>query len=332
MFSHIASSLKKSKYNPYIDVLKNKDVSSTFDASSILSSPMVKYQSVFCDESIKDILLSCRDFNNKYTIEKDFKLKKNKGVFLISDVNDKKKYICRIRRNNDDTEFEINVCKKLTENNNYIANYITYNKLDKYTYFIMEYVDGITLYSYSKQKELSIIEKLTILKKILHGLEFLHSINIIHCDIKLDNVMITNNNNIKIIDFDMSKVSETGEYLSDTIFGTSKYISPESHDIGIYAYKSDIWSLGILSYVFFCKYFPYNISMSLTSSHSNLFRRNEFKHPNMKYLQDYLKNKKQGDDIYNIIVSMLCFNMDHRCDTKTCINKINTILLKIDNI
>ena len=313
MFSKIAENLKQSTYDPKTDVL------SMAVPSDII--PNNKYKAVFSDDPIKNILLSSSVFNEKYIIMDSYREKRDKGVFLICDVITGQKYICRIKKNSLETENEIQIYNKLVDNNcDKIAHYISYTSLPNHTYFIIEYIDGITLYDYVKSKTVDNTEIFIILNKMLLGLQFLHSCNIVHCDIKLDNVMITNDNEIKIIDFDMSKIITTGSYLSNNIFGTSKYISPESYDLGIYTFKSDIWSLGILLYVMVTNKFPCNVSLCITNSYSNLYRRNEFKHPNIQLLKHEIKKSNYDDKLYHILIHMIEFNLDKRYDAITLIN------------
>lgn len=93
--------------------------------------------------------------------------------------------------------------------------------------------------------------------KLLSALQYLQKNNIIHRDIKLDNIVINRNNQkgeeggekdiiIKIIDFGFAIQSNT-IIKCHQIIGTPQYISPESIQ-GIYSHRSDIWSCGIIFY------------------------------------------------------------------------------------
>ena len=320
MFGQIIDSLKKSKYNPDLDIET---------ASFINILPKDSCKVIFNDKSVEDVLHNSIEFHTKYVIIKSYKIKRNKGIFLVQDRNENQKYICRIRKNSSESDDEIKIFIKLINNtSDKIANYISYTVLEDYTYFIIEYINGITLYDYIKNKEIDNTLVCFILKEILTGLLFIHSHSIIHCDIKLDNIMISDDNKIKIIDFDLSKIMDNGVYMSDNIFGTLKYISPESYDLGIYTYKSDIWSLGILLYVIITNKFPYNMSLHITDSYSNLYRRNEFKHPDMNLLKKMIKKNKYDNKLYDILSCMIEFNVDKRYDVIQLITKINFDELK----
>ncbi|KAI5179785.1 hypothetical protein NEOKW01_0248 [Nematocida sp. AWRm80] len=87
---------------------------------------------------------------------------------------------------------------------------------------------------------------LRIFRDILVGLQYLHSNGIIHRDIKLGNVMISDTNELKILDFGLSK--NTFHSAPKTFCGTPEFISPEILGRQPYTKKTDIYSAGMLVY------------------------------------------------------------------------------------
>ena len=83
--------------------------------------------------------------------------------------------------------------------------------------------------------------------QILYGIEHIQKNNIIHCDIKSDNIFIKDNI-IKIGDFGLAKYLKK-QY--KTINGTIGYIAPEILSSKRYSFKSDIYSLGVLFFEIF---------------------------------------------------------------------------------
>jgi len=77
----------------------------------------------------------------------------------------------------------------------------------------------------------------------------------VHRDIKPDNIMITNNDTVRLIDFGLSKASRNNRQLT-TMAGTPYYMAPEVLE-GSYSKKADIWSLGVLLYTLVCGYLPF---------------------------------------------------------------------------
>ena len=84
--------------------------------------------------------------------------------------------------------------------------------------------------------------------QICLGLNYIHSMNILHRDLKTSNIFLTSNNSTKIGDFGISKVLHEALDISGTVAGTPYYMSPEVCQRKPYTLKSDIWALGCILY------------------------------------------------------------------------------------
>jgi serine/threonine protein kinase len=97
---------------------------------------------------------------------------------------------------------------------------------------------------------LSEIQIAFIAKQILSAIAYLHSQNILHLDIKSDNVLVSEDLEMKLTDFGVSVHTENGIF--DEVRGTSYWMAPEvicCETRGTnYTSKADIWSFGILMY------------------------------------------------------------------------------------
>ena len=114
---------------------------------------------------------------------------------------------------------------------------------------VMEYCDGGTLKSYiDRHKENhQKIDKETIykfVKDICKGLKDIQRQNIIHKDLKPDNLFLTSDLKVKIGDFGISKKLYNSRDYANTAFGPTLYMSPEQLKQDKFNYKNDIWSLG----------------------------------------------------------------------------------------
>ena len=75
----------------------------------------------------------------------------------------------------------------------------------------------------------------------------LHSLGIVHRDIKEDNVILTENGTVKLTDFDISKIYTQGKSRDTVLLGTATYAPPEQFGLAQTDSRSDIYALGILA-------------------------------------------------------------------------------------
>ena len=113
-------------------------------------------------------------------------------------------------------------------------------------YIVMELVEGITLKKYiEKRGKIPFKEAVSIAIQVANGLDAAHKHNIVHRDIKPQNIIISKEGKVKVTDFGIAKVASSSTINSSSTMGSVHYISPEQARGGYSDERSDIYSLGI---------------------------------------------------------------------------------------
>ena len=129
-----------------------------------------------------------------------------------------------------------------------IVNIYDVGSEDGLYYIIMEYVEGITLKTYIEKKgHLNYKEVISIAIQVGRGIEAAHKNQIIHRDIKPQNIIISKEGKVKVTDFGIARAVSSNTVSAEAI-GSVHYISPEQARNGYITERSDIYSLGIVMY------------------------------------------------------------------------------------
>ncbi len=115
-------------------------------------------------------------------------------------------------------------------------------------FIVMEHIEGITLKTYIEKKgQLSFKEATSIAIQVARGIEAAHNKEIIHRDIKPQNIIISTEGKVKVTDFGIARASSSNTISAD-VMGSVHYASPEQTRNGYVDGRSDIYSLGIVMY------------------------------------------------------------------------------------
>lgn len=114
-------------------------------------------------------------------------------------------------------------------------------------WLILEFYQGVTLRQLMVENQLELKVKITYLIELCRAINILHTQGFIHCDIKPSNVLITDNQ-LKLVDFGLSKSRDKMPVLSNITAGTPAYMSPEQFIGENVTYQSDYYSLGVVMY------------------------------------------------------------------------------------
>ena len=231
-------------------------------------------------------------------------------IYDKNKLNDNSKKKCVYR--------EIEILKRINHKN--IAKLIEVINTQNHILIVQELVNGISLRDYynseiRNQKGISehkamIFKK--IFKQIFDAMNYIHKNHMAHRDIKLENILMTKEYEIKIIDFGFGMYNPE-EKLQNFFCGTPNYMPPEIAFKKPYVgQKADLWSLGVLVYKMYCADFP-------------------FKGKNEKELYKAIKKGKfvmasyTPDYIRKIIVNMIELDPNKRL---TCENVLHSSWLR----
>ena len=138
-------------------------------------------------------------------------------------------------------------------------------------YIVMEYAEGITLKEYLKNNKLSLNAVLEIGVRLADALQHAHSRNIVHCDIKPQNILVDKYLNPKIADFGIAKmVSNQTMIYTPTVMGSVHYLSPEQATGGHVTASSDVYSLGVVLFEMLTGKVPFdgNTAVAIAMMHA----------------------------------------------------------------
>ncbi len=166
-------------------------------------------------------------------------------------------------------------------NNAHIVKSFQQSRERNYLYTVMEYIEGQTLTQWMTDNPNPGLEEVrTIVEQISKGLLALHRQEMIHQDLRPENIMIDKTGTVKIIDFGSTHVSGLSELYtlidSHTLLGTAAYSAPEYFLGEVGTFRSDLFSLGVITYQMLSGKLPYGThiarSKTLTAQKKLLYR------------------------------------------------------------
>ena len=130
-----------------------------------------------------------------------------------------------------------------------IATIHAIEEVDDEMFIIMEYIKGQELKDKIEAGPLPIEDTLNLANQIAKGLQAAHTKGVVHRDIKSANIMLTDEGDVKIMDFGLAKVRGGPKLTQEqSTLGTASYMSPEQTRGEEVDHRTDIFSLGVLLY------------------------------------------------------------------------------------
>ncbi|XP_022096016.1 serine/threonine-protein kinase Nek4-like isoform X2 [Acanthaster planci] len=178
-------------------------------------------------------------------------------VWLVKHRKDKKQYVIKkmemlnaSRRERTAAEQEAKLLSRLRHPN--IVSYKdSFESDDGYLYIVMGFCDGGDLYHRLKEQKGMALEEKQVVEwfvQIAMALQYMHERNILHRDLKTQNIFLTKSKIIKVGDLGIARVLEGNNDMATTLIGTPYYMSPELFSNKPYNHKSDVWALGCCVY------------------------------------------------------------------------------------
>ena len=244
------------------------------------------------------------------------------SVLEALNIKNNKKYALKLIRNENrfrkQCQHEINILKKLNQNNEKnkypIIKYYGFFDFKNHICLIFELLSDMNLGDLMKKTNYKGLELQNVVKfsrQIAHAIKYIHRNNFIHCDLKLQNIVMVNSKKckIKILDFGISRVDEK---INDYFYvQTLYYRAPEIFEKKNYNKLIDIWSYGCLIGELYTG-FPliygkdekhqYKLIKNVKSIISNLKIKND---DNLDYLKDILKKSLIIDPNYRPDINQL---------------------------
>ncbi len=210
-----------------------------------------------------------------YTILRDIYISSRSHVFLAEDTKSKEKVVLKtpsaeMRNNQTYLEsflMEDWIAKRV--NNAHVLKAIEPSRKRNYLYIVTEYIEGQTLAQWMVDNPSPNIETVrNIIEQIAKGLQAFHRQEMVHQDLRPNNIMIDADGTVKIIDFGATKVAGISEVvaLNEGIVGTAQYTAPEYFLGELGTAQSDVFSLGVITYKMLSGQLPYGNAISRTTS------------------------------------------------------------------
>ena len=156
-----------------------------------------------------------------------------------------------------DIKREVEMMRKLNHEH-LVTLYEAYESGGSYG-MVMDYIAGGELFERIIEKEyLEEKEAVQYLRQLINGLQHMHSKNIVHLDIKPENILCVDatSNRIKLIDFGLARELKPGE-TTRCALGTPDFVAPEAISFNDIKFQTDMWSTGVLTYVLLSGLMPF---------------------------------------------------------------------------
>jgi myosin-light-chain kinase len=153
---------------------------------------------------------------------------------------------------------EIGILKNLS--NPHVIKFVEAFENERELILVMEYLDGGELFERVATEDFNLTESdcCLFIRQLCRGVDYLHEKQIVHLDLKPENVVCTakNSNSLKIIDFGLAKKISPSDKLK-VMCGTPEFVAPEVVNYDFVDSSTDMWSVGVICYILLSGYSPF---------------------------------------------------------------------------
>lgn len=189
-------------------------------------------------------------------------------------------------------------------------------------YFVMEYIQGQPITDYCDEKRLSVRQRLKLFLQICDALQYAHQNLVIHRDLKPGNILVTDDGQVKLLDFGIAKVisddffqrGATTLTREHQIVFTPEYASPEQIEGSRVNTSSDIYSLGIILYEMLTGRRPYSLKGLSRVQMADTLYEIIITRPST-VIKSSSGADKPGDEVDDIILKALRLEPEQRYDS-----------------
>lgn len=218
--------------------------------------------------------LSPRSIFDGYEIVREIYISSRSHVFLAKDITNNQNVVIKVPSTelaNDNKYLERFMLEEWIAkriNNPHVAKTLNPNRKRNFLYLVTEYIEGISLHQWmidNPKPSLETVRK--IVEQIAKGLQAFHRQEMVHQDIRPNNIMIDNFGTVKIIDFGSTFIAGVSDSETDgEMRGTIRYSAPEYFLWELGTNQSDIYSLGVIAYQMLSGKFPYSAKIAQANS------------------------------------------------------------------
>lgn len=287
--------------------------------------------------------LTARATFDGYRIIREVHASSRSNVYLAVDIESNEKVIIKtpaIDLKNDTAHLERFLMEEWIAkriNSPYVLKPCLQSRKRNYIYIVTEFIEGHTLTQWLRDNPKPALETVRgIVDQIAKGLLAFHKLEMLHQDLRPENIMIDNTGTVKIIDFGSTRVAgimeRTAAAERDNLLGTAQYTAPEYFIGGDGSPRSDIFSLGVVTYQLLTGKLPYGteVTKCKTKTAQNNLRYDEIQNDHRKipvWVDEAIK-KAVAPDPYKRYEALSEFLFDLRRPNKSFQNRTRLPLIE----